>query len=146
MGGFSDNYECGYWGDETPPIQKNKNAKIAKESNDFSAEKTYVIKNDAKYSYLHFMLTPIALLSDEEQEERTNLVQLCNTETELELRNKELEIYYDDVFIGSVEKVFKEDGIDNTEIVNEFCFIDNELKSIEAFWSGEIFSLRQKCS
>ena len=145
MGGFSDNYECGYWGDETPPIQKNKKAKSANKINVSSVKKTYVITNDANYSYLHFMLTPIALLSDEEQEERTNLIQLCNTQTELELRNNQnLDIYYDDVFIGSVQKIFKDEEIDNTMIVNDFCFLNDKLQNIEALWSGDFFYLQKQ--
>jgi hypothetical protein len=145
LGGFSDNYECGYWGDETPPMQKNKKARSANGTNDLKIEKTYVIKNDSKYLYLNILLSPLSLLRDEEQEERTNLIQLCNTETELELLHRQnLDIYYDDVFIGSVQKVFEDEGIDNTEIVNEFCFLDAKLKKIEAFWSGEFFCLRQR--
>jgi hypothetical protein len=145
MGGFSDNYECGYWGDETPPRQKNKQTRSKVEA--LTINKKYVIKSNVKYRYLKVLLTPINLLNEEEQEERTNLIQLCNTETELTLvYEKDLNIYYDDVFIGSVQKVFENGNINNTKIVNDFCFKENKLQDIEALWSGEFFYLREKNS
>ena len=85
------------------------------------------------------------MLCDDEQEERTNLTQLCNVETDLELRSNDansLDIYYDDVFIGGVQKVFEADNIDNTQIVNDFCFGDDGLNDVEAFWDGDVFYLR----
>ncbi|CAA6805763.1 MAG: Unknown protein [uncultured Sulfurovum sp.] len=151
MGGFSDNYECGYWGDETPPIQKNKKIKETNKVNNLNIKNLYKKRNDSNYEYLTVLLTPIHLLSDHEQEERTNLTQLCNTKTELELMYNQkhpqnLEIYYDAIFIGSVQKVLEEDGKDHTDIVDEFCFNANEQnneKHIEAFWSGEFFYLQK---
>jgi len=72
MGGFSDNYECGYWGDEAPPMSKRQ-------------EKNFT-------------------------------------------RNK---------------KIFEEDKIDNTKVVNDFCFFADELKDIQVFWDDENFYLKQ---
>lgn len=147
MGGFSDNYECGYWGNETPPIQKHKKLKNSNKSNDINIEKFYVETSDSAYRYLSIILTTISLLTDNEQEERTNLTQLCNTETALELtynNDKEIKIYYDEVFIGFVQKIFKDEGLDQTKIINDFCFYSNKLKEIQAFWDGNIFFMKQK--
>lgn len=144
MGGFSDNYECGYWGDETPPIQKNKKNKDS--TNNSNKKEFYVETSDSIYRYLQVKLIPIKLLSDEEQEERTNLTQLCNTETALKLtqNHKEIKIYYDDIFIGFVQKVFRDEAVDHTSVVDKFCFFDDELKDVEAFWSGDVFYFREK--
>ena len=147
MGGFSDNYECGYWGDETPPMKMSQKLKDAKESSSLDKDNLYIKRSDSKYSYLNVMLTPISLLTDNEQEERTNLTQLCNMETALELiedEHKNLKIYYDEVFIGLVQKVFKDKDIDHTNIVNNFCFEGDEEKGIQAFWSGDFFLLKEK--
>lgn len=146
MGGFSDNYECGYWGDETPPKQMNKKVKNNKSSH-LNVKKSYTVTDDDFYKYLNVMLTSIDLLGVGEQEERTNLIKLCNIETVLELIytkdiHKNIEIYYDEVHIGRVQKIFEDEGIDNTKIVDDFCFVGDELKDIEAIWTGDIFCLR----
>ena len=143
MGGFSDNYECGYWGDDTPPIQRKKKVTNDKFKNS-NIEISYSVTNDGLYQYLDVLLTPINLLHSDEQEERINLIQLCNTLTQLELKitqDKKLEIYYDEVFIGYVQKVFEKENIDNTKIIDNFCFVDGKMQEIEALWNGEVFCL-----
>ncbi len=145
LGGFSDNYECGYWGDDTPPRQKRKERKNSNQKSKIEIEKNYQITSDSTYAYLNVMLTPLHLLNDEEQEERTNLVQLYSVETQLEVSYKDsLDIYFDGIFIGSVQEIFEEEKIDNREIINQFCFNEGKLQKIEAFWSGELFYLRVK--
>lgn len=148
MGGFSDNYECGYWDEDTPPIQrrqsiKNDNTLVLIE------DKVYSQRNDLNYSYIMVLLTPVQLLSPEARDMRMNLSILCNTETVLEfIYHKDhehgsdiLEVYYDDISIGFVQK--RVGTIDYTEVVDSFCFDQNSLKEIEVLWDGEGFCLRQ---
>jgi len=140
MGGFSDNYECGYWGDEAPPMSKRQ------EKNFTRNKKIYVERISSKFKYLTVLLSSENLLTFCEKESRTNLCQTWYEDIELELRestNKTLEIYYEKVFIGSVQKVFEEDKIDNTKVVNDFCFFADELKDIQVFWDDENFYLKQ---
>lgn len=146
MGGFSDNYECGYW-DEVPNPLLNKK-KVHKHTNMIPpyAHKHYKENSDLVYRYLYILLTPIALLDSHGQDTRINLFNTCNTETVLELSyddtQKNISFYYDEICIGGIQKVFEENKIDNTEIVNNFCFIKNEYKPLEAFWDGERIYLR----
>lgn len=145
MGGFSDNYECGYWGDDALPIRRNQKSK-SQEPDDVKVHKLYRERNDKKYRYLDVILTPVRLLDDDEQEERVNLTQLYSIETALKLivtKEKTLDMYHEELYIGSVEKIFVDDTIDNTQIVNDFCFDKDTLKDVQAFWNGDIFYLRR---
>ena len=146
MGGFSDNYECGYWGDETPPMQKSKDKKFHRN------RKLYVEKVSSKHRFLIILLTKRELLTINGQEHRDKLCQAWDEDIALEVRhnreheedNKTLEFYYESVFIGAVQKVFEEDKIDNTSVVNDFCFNGDELQNIEGFWDDENFYLKKK--
>ena len=55
---------------------------------------------------------------------------------------KALALYHDDILLGMVQKVFEAEEIDNSEIVNEFCFFDDKLKKLDTFWDGMGFYLR----
>lgn len=129
MGGFSDNYECGYW-DEDPSSPKSTRA---------NRKKIYKEKNASDTSYLNVLLTTT----------KHNLPKDWDIEIALEIKhNKEnkddrktIEVYHDEVFIGYVQKLFEADGIDNTEVVNDFCFLDDELKDVSGLWDGESFYL-----
>ncbi|CAA6812442.1 MAG: Unknown protein, partial [uncultured Sulfurovum sp.] len=63
-------------------------------------------------------------------------------------KNKEdtkvLDVYYESTFIGSVQKVFNNEQIDNSRIINDFCFDNEQLKVVQVFWDGETFFLKQK--
>lgn len=148
MGGFSDNYECGYWGDEAPPMSKRQDKNFTRN------KKTYVEKISAKFKYLTVLLSSENLLTSSEQESRANLCQTWDEDILLELRhnrdnkddNKKLDVYYESIFIGSIQKVFTEENIDNRTVVDDFCFINSELKEIQLFWDDENFYLKQeKC-
>ena len=144
MGGFSDNYECGYWDDEELIPKSRRTSKITHTQ---SINKNYEIKSDKQYKYLYFILNSLEELSPEAQDSRNNFFMMNNTETSLEFKvdkeSKSIELYDDDLFIGSLEKVFQEECVDNTKIVDDFCFVDNKLQDLEAFWDGERFYLRE---
>ena len=131
MGGFSDNYECGYWDDDTPP---HKVKKVDK-------KKIYKERRASNYCYLN------VLLDNEEHELPRDL----DLEVLLELRHhkdkedaKALAIYHDEILLGVVQKVFESEEMDNTQIVNEFCFFYDKLKKLDAFWDGMGFYLRSE--
>ena len=149
MGGFSDNYECGYWDEETASSQKEKRIK----RNNIlpsSYDNAYTQKSDLNYIYLMVLLTPISLLSAEGRDMRMNLSLLCNTQTTLrfiyykehEKGNHLIEVYYEDIAIGYVEKSV--DTMDYTEIVDDFCLRQDGIKKVEVLWDGEEFCLRRK--
>jgi len=129
MGGFSDNYECGYW-DEDSSSPKSTRA---------NRKKVYKEKNSSDIRYLNVLLTTT----------KHDLPKDWDIEIALEIKHnkddsKSIEVYHDEVFIGCVQKVFEDDGIDNTLIVNEFCFKGDALKDVSALWDGESFYLMQK--
>jgi hypothetical protein len=130
MGGFSDNYECGYWDEELPayrPLKKYQSSDALQEQSDLPYDDTYL--------YFPMTLTPQEALDDDTFESRMNLVRLCNTATALDVvRDKgELQLFYEGDFIGNVVAI---EGVKR---------IDEELLSgtIEAFWSGSCFYLRK---
>lgn len=145
MGGFSDNYECGYWEVEesTPKSSKSNKNKF---KNTLSINKKYIITSDKNYDYLYFMLSPIELLESYEQDTRNNFFRMNNTETALEFKvnmdRKSIELYDEELYIGSLRKVFEEENINNTKIVDDFCFTNNRFEDLEAFWNGEKFYLK----
>jgi len=146
MGGFSSNYEGGYLDfDENPKWMANKGQKEHKYAH-LKQKKVYHARHGAKTSYLNVMLSSSSLLNETQQEKRAKLCQIDDEDIELtvHLNKKEVEIYHEDVFIGRVQKLFEEEGIDNTDRVNQFCFNGDEAKKIEAFWDGESFFLKHK--
>ena len=131
MGGFSDNYECGYWDDDTP-VHKLK--KVDK-------KKIYKETISSKYCYLNVLLegNEHHLPRDLDIEV---LLELKHNENEAD--RKSLDVYDGDIFLGSVQKVFELEGIDNSKIVNEFCFLQDKFKEIDALWDGIKLYLRCK--
>lgn len=145
MGGFSDNYECGYW-DEAEPISR-KNKKTT--TQDINKKILYKIESDLEYQYLYILLTPLHLLTPHQKDNRITLTKTCSNQTSLEVnekitQNKTIEIYYEDSSIGNILKISENNNINYSHIVNDFCFIDDKLKEIEAFWDGFNFYIRRK--
>lgn len=144
MGGFSSNYEGGYLTFNGVPKWIDKNRSTTK------ALKKYQIKKASRYQYLTVLLTPIEDLSPTQREIRENLCRECEEDILLQLKHnpnnnqdpKTIDIYLNQHFLGSIQKAFPSDQIDNTTIVNAFCFTKEKLKTIEALWDGMHFYLR----
>ncbi len=91
-------------------------------------------------------------MNTEERYERANLYKEYDIEIELELIHNKgnehdiraLEVYHNQLYIGHIRKIFQDDDIDNSKIINDFCFEDNKLRDVSLFWSGEEFYLRRK--
>ncbi len=144
MGGFSDNYEGGYWdlnGLPTAMKQENK-------YNSINTEKSYEVDSDTTHDYLAVRLSLTHLLKSNEQYIRGRLCHNHDQDTPLKLiynqENKNLELYYRETFIGSIQKKFEQEGIDNSSMVNDFCLENGVLKKVEALWNGEDFYLKKK--
>jgi len=152
MGGFSSNYEGGYLDfDDDPKWMADNNAKRDKYAR-LRQRKSYYETGNSNHRYINVLLTSVKLLSDLEQNKRDELCEIDDEDIILELKHntkkkedaKALDVYYESTFIGSVQKVFNAEQIDNSQIINDFCFEDGRLKNIEVFWDGEAFVLKQK--
>ncbi|CAA6803355.1 MAG: Unknown protein [uncultured Sulfurovum sp.] len=152
MGGFSSNYEGGYLDfDDDPKWMSENNAKKNKYAR-LRQRKSYYETGSSNYRYINVLLTSSNLLTDSEQNKRNELCEIDDEDVKLELthnqENKEdakvLDVYYESTFIGSVQKVFTDEQIDNSQIINDFCFDNEQLKVVEVFWDGESFFLKQK--
>jgi hypothetical protein len=143
MGGFSSNYEGGYLDfEETPKWMTQKDS-----THDSDKKKRYKEKSSAENRYLNVLLSDESVLNAKEKASKDDLCQYCESDIYLEIKvcdMKVLKIYYEDSYIGRIEKIFE--GIDNTDIVDGFCFAGNRLKDIEAFWDGQSFYLKEKKS
>lgn len=146
MGGFSSNYEGGYLDFDDDPKWMNQNNKKENRFAYLKKKKVYTVRNGTHYNYLNVRLTTANLLTSKEQEKREELCKIDDSDILLSLKyhHEEFQVYYEESYIGSVQKVFEEDNIDNNTTLNTFCFSNNELKDIEAFWDGENFFLREK--
>ncbi len=160
MGDFDDGMEMGLWGADGIPYwdgdeddsyqKKEKKRKIVEP--DMNSKKYNTVECDSKYVCLKVMLTPSSLLNARERYTRSDLYKEQDTEIKLELihdkgneaDSKALEVYYDQIFMGHIRKKFKDADINNTNVVNDFCFEDNKLRDISLFWNGEEFYLRKK--
>ncbi len=129
-------------------------AKMTKEYSDFSTivENSYKQVSDGEFNSLIVLLTPMNFLKSDERFVRAKLCQIDKGEIDIDLMHdrfheadsKALEVYYDKTFIGYVRKRFNSEHIDNTEVVDEFCFDGNKLGNIEMYWDGENFKLKKK--
>ncbi|CAA6816978.1 MAG: Unknown protein [uncultured Sulfurovum sp.] len=152
MGGFSSNYEGGYLDFDNNPKWIHDKSKKNDRYAHLRQKKVYHESSSSKYRYLSVLLTPTNLLTEIQQEKKTELYQIDDADVLLKLKHNKtnaldslsLEVYYENIFIGSVQKVFEDDDIDNTTIVNEFCFLDEELKKVDIIWDGEGFYLKEK--
>ena len=162
MGDFDDGMEMGLWGADGIPYwdgedDQNSHTKIKRKRRkktteiDVNSNQYNTIECVPKYLCLKVMLTSSSLLKTRERYERSSLYNKEDVIIELELihdkgneyDNKALEVYFNRIFMGHVRKRFKDDAIDNTRVVNEFCFEDNKLSNVSIFWSGEEFYLRK---
>jgi hypothetical protein len=145
MGGFSSNYEGGYLDFDDNPKWMGKEGKKEHKYAHLKQKKLYRKTTGSRANYLNILLTPANLLNNIEQSKREELCAIDDEDIELTLQNdnQDLKVYYEEVYIGSIQRVFEEDGIDNTAIINAFCFKDNELENIQTLWDGEGFYLRK---
>jgi len=118
-------------------------------------EDPFVYKEDVDENknllYKNFVLTPAKYLTNEQRYTRARLQKLRGRSVELEALNdkfnahdrKSIEVYYNGVFIGYIQKHFNDIGIDNTDNVNEFCFDSNGTLrgDIKAVWNGNCYFL-----
>lgn len=115
-------------------------------------QKIYKETTDTLYRYLKVMLTPASFLNFEQRDTRNELYKEYDHEIVLELVHDRgnkydknaLEVYYGQIYIGHVRKKFKDENIDNTRIIDDFCFENNRLKNIDIVWNGDSFVLSQK--
>jgi hypothetical protein len=142
MGGFSSNYEGGYLDFEETPKWMNQE----KKSEIKEKAKIYKEKSSAENRYLNVLLSDENLLNPEGKTCREDLCQYCESDIYLMLQQEgqEIRVYYQNNYIGNIQKSFEK--IDNTEVLNDFCFVENRLKDIEAFWDGKTFYLKEKKS
>jgi len=147
MGGFSSNYEGGYLDFDDSPKWINQE----KTANAFAKDKRYKEKNSAENMYLNFLLSDKALLNPHQQACRSRLCQYCESDIYLRLQKNEctlnecrIEVYYQNIYIGHIQKRFQEEKIDNTKMIDTFCFKDQGLKDIQALWDGRTFYLKKK--
>jgi len=145
MGGFSSNYEGGYLDFNEDPKWMGKEAQKENKYAHLKQKKVYHKTSGSSADYLNILLNSMELLTASEKEKREELCAIDDEDIELTLKNnhQDLNVYYEEVYIGSVQKVFEEDKIDNTTIINEFCFKDNELENIKVLWDGEGFYLKK---
>jgi hypothetical protein len=145
MGGFSSNYEGGYLDfDDNPKWMSKDNKKESKYAY-LRQKKVYHKTSGSSANYLNVLLNSMELLTASEKEKREELCAIDDEDIELTLKSdyQELKVYYEQVYIGSIQKTFEEDGIDNSTVLNDFCFEKNKLKNIEILWDGEGFYLRK---
>lgn len=147
MGGFSSNYEGGY--EDFDGLPKWMNAQ--NKEHPISKDKHYKKTKTSTNQYLKVLLSNSVFLTDKEAKKRDTLCQYCENDIFLYLKHesdkkdiKQLALYDCDVFIGYIQKHFKEDSIDNTQLVNDFCFDANGLQEIEALWDGLHFYLKKR--
>jgi len=146
MSDFDDAYSMGLVDSEGTATD------LGWDDNTDGVQKHYSVRSDSVFTYLDVFLTPANLLRSDERYARTNLYKEYDTKTYLELLHdrgneydsKALEVYYNGTFIGHIMKIFKDENIDNTRVVNNFCFDENRLNNIELFWSGEKFFLKKQ--
>ncbi len=165
MGDFDDAYEMGLVDSEgtATGVGWNDDYKMQKRPNynkdtqecynyDNKIQKFYKETSDSTYRYIKVILTPASLLNSEEKYARKELYEEYEDEIVLELIHdrgneydrKALEVYYEHIYIGHIRKKFKDSDIDNTRIINDFCFENNRLKDVDIVWDGNNFILSQK--
>jgi len=152
MGGFSSNYEGGYLDFDDDPKWMNRDNTKKDKYGRLRQKNAYYETGNSHHRYINILLTSAHLLTDYQQNKRDELCKIDDEDIELELthnrENKEdaktLDVYYESTFIGSVQKVFNDEQIDNSQIIHDFCFDNEQLKNIEVFWDGETFVLKQK--
>lgn len=152
MGGFSSNYEGGYLDFNDDPKWMNKDKKQKNKYGHLMQKKSYYETSSSKYRYINILLTSANTLTLKEQEKRNELCEVDDEDVLLEVEhniehqedNKTLDVYYEEFLVGSIQKVFKDDNIDNSTIINDFCFSNDELKEVQVLWDGETFFLKQK--
>ncbi len=113
---------------------------------------SYKKSDDSEFNYLKVILTPMDLLKSDERFKRAQLYQLGNQKINLNIMydrfheddDKSLEVYYDQIFIGHVRKLFNKEKVDKTNIVNEFCFDENNFRDIKMYWNGESFIIQSE--
>lgn len=145
MGGFSSNYEGGYLDFDDNPKWMSKEGKKESKYTYLRQKKVYHKTSGSSADYLNILLNSMELLTASEKEKREELCAIDDEDIELTLKShhQELKVYYEEIYIGSIQKTFEEDGIDNSTVLNDFCFEKNKLQNIEVLWDGEGFYLRK---
>ena len=110
-----------------------------------------MLTHNDEYEYLSVILSPMNELRSDERYARAKLYETNDT-VELELiydklhvyDSSRLEVYYEGVYIGYVQKKFITTKIDHTEKVDSFCFDSDEFLCLSIVWDGEKLMLKKK--
>ncbi len=142
MGDFDEMYEMGLVDKGGMPIWENYNNKYKNKKNNSLYDKSnFKINKQNGIISLTIDLTPKVFLEAKqltirEDLEKTNFNKILNLKHNKYNNNDNfaLEIYYNEIFIGHVRKKFKYEGIDNTSIINNFCFEGDLLKDLHIIY------------